>query len=242
MIKLNLQNPLEHFGTKVFNLLVENFSETFFVGGFVRDKLLHRKTQDIDIATRARPEQIIRLLEQQGISFDSSGKNFGSVRALHKASFVEITSFRQEAYQGSRYPKISYAASIKDDAQRRDFTINALYFNPKTGQFIDFFKGAGDLKRKRMRFIGSPELKIKQDPLRILRGLRFCLSLDFKMNRSSWLATLQNFMLVNRLTKNKIRAEISKIKNARQKKLLEKIVTGEKALDKLTETFYDNFK
>lgn len=242
MIKLNRHNPLELFGIKIFNLLVENFPRTFFVGGCVRDKILKRKIQDIDIATEAQPKQVKELLHKAGIICDASGENFGSVRALYKVHSVEITSFRQESYHQNRYPKITYVNNIKSDAKRRDFTINALYFNPKLSQILDFFKGIEDLKKKRLKFIGRPEQKIKQDPLRILRGLRFCLELGFKMSNRDWQAVIKNFKLIKHVTKNKSRTEVLKLSGIRRRKLLEEIILGEKSLDKLSQTFYDDFK
>lgn len=242
MIKLNQHNPFELFGVKIFNLLVENFPQTFFVGGYVRDKILKRKIQDIDIATEAQPKQIKELLHKTNIFYDASGENFGSVRALDKIHSVEITSFRQENYHKSRYPKITYVNNIKSDAKRRDFTINALYYNPKTSQILDFFKGIEDLKRGRLKFIGRPEQKIRQDPLRILRGLRFCLELKFKMGNRDWQAIVKNFKLIKQITKNKARAEVLKLSDMRKRKLLEEIILGEKSLDKFSQTFYDDFK
>ncbi|MDD4519978.1 MAG: hypothetical protein PHI50_03735 [Alphaproteobacteria bacterium] len=154
----------------LFSLFENNL---FFIGGVVRDALLGGKNKDIDMATSFPPEQIEALLTKNNIPFTSKGKAFGSFSFTYQGEKIELTSFRKECYGSSRYPKVSYEnVSMKEDALRRDFTFNALYLDKK-GKLYDFFEGKKDLEEGRVRFIGDISEKLKEDPLRLLRYLRF---------------------------------------------------------------------
>ncbi len=225
-------NHLEKFGNKIYFLLVENFPQTFFVGGMVRDSLLDRKIIDIDIATSAIPNQVADLLSRQGITFDSSHKEFGVIVARQGSLIVEIATLRTEVYGSSRYPKIAYINNPKLDASRRDFTINALYIQPNNNKILDYFGGQKDLKNRLLRFIGNPKKKIQEDPLRVLRALRFCLQINFKLEAKTRLGIKNNFYLINSLTKAKIKKEILKLKNRKRENILQKVINSPKALDK----------
>lgn len=213
-------------------MLVENFPQTFFVGGTVRDMLLKHNILDIDIATSARPDEIVSLLEKNQIVCDDKNKNFGNIIAKQKNLSVEITTLRQDLKSEGRYPKVKFINSIKADSKRRDFTINALYLSQKTGKISDFYKGRQDLKNKVIKFIGNPTTRIKQDPLRIVRALRLALILNFKLNRAAYLAIKNNFAAVHLLTNSRTAAEIKKIKNFRQREYLEATLNNKKLLDK----------
>lgn len=241
-ISLHKTHQAELFGKKVYNLLVENFPLSFYVGGFVRDKLLKRKTCDIDIATSATPEQTIALLQKKGIKYSDAGRQFGVVRIESKGCNVEIATFRKESYGTSRYPKIELIKNPKTDAKRRDFSVNALYLGQNDRKLLDYHGGLKDISVKKIRFIGNPDKRIKEDPLRIARALRFCLELDFKMGKKDWLAVVKNFGLLKTLTQKKIGPEIAKIRDVRKRKQLEEIIFCKTALDKVSKKFYDNIK
>lgn len=174
------KSPLKKFGEKIYFLLVDNFPQSFYVGGMVRDILLSKRVTDIDIATEAKPQSVVELLSADGISADVRYKNFGVIIAKQGSLKVEIATFRKDLPSQSRYPKIAFATSPKTDSQRRDFTINALYLSQKMSKVLDFYNGIADVKARRLKFIGNPQKRIKEDPLRIVRALRF--SLIFKFN------------------------------------------------------------
>ena len=225
-------NPLEKFGHKVCNTLVENFPQTFFVGGVVRDGYLNRKITDIDLATTATPGQVAELLRQKGIMCDTSHSKFGVVVAKQGNLNVEVATFRKETYGHSRYPQISYITNAKLDAKRRDFTVNALYLQGITYRLLDYFGGKKDLKDKTIRFIGDPKKRIQEDPLRIIRALRFCIILGFKLEIKTKQAVKNNFYLVKTLTHTRLEKEILKLKNKKQKIILQKVINSPILLDK----------
>jgi poly(A) polymerase len=225
------KNNLEKFGYKIYSSLVENFSQTFYVGGMVRDILLKKKVGDIDIATEATPEEVISILKRKNISFNLSHKNFGIVVASYKNLKVEIATFRKDVYTSTRYPKVSFCKTPKEDSKRRDFNINALYLSPKLNKIFDFQNGLKDLNNNKIKFIGSPDVRIKEDPLRILRGIRFALNLNFSFEEQTKKFIEKNFYLVNTLTKTKIENEILKIKNIKLRNNLKNNIFNKKLLD-----------
>ena len=230
------------FVQNLYKLLVENFPHTYFVGGAVRDACLHKKTLDIDMATSARPEQILALLKKSGINFSVAGMQFGVVKVVYDNFHIEIASFRTEKYHLSRYPAILYNFSPKIDAKRRDFTINALYLQAITCQVHDYHSGLEDIKKRRLAFIGNATKRIHEDPLRIIRAMRFCLQLNFRMDLKTWQAVTENFSLTAHLSRKKREAEIFKIQKIKIQNLLKEIVFGEKPLDKVSKKFYYDFK
>lgn len=222
------KSSLEKFGKKIFTLLVDNFPQTFYVGGMVRDLLLKIPVMDIDIATSAGPDEIIKMLGEAGVSFDISHKQFGIVIAKNKHQRVEIATLRKDSYSSSRYPKITFVKTAKQDSQRRDFSINALYLKPYSGKILDFHKGSKDFKDKQIKFIGNPDTKILQDPLRIIRALRFSQALNFKIENQAKKAINKNFNLIKFLTKSRIKNELDKIKYPKHKKIILKIISKQK--------------
>lgn len=234
------KTTLKKFGEKIFNLLVDNFPQTFFVGGMVRDLLLNKKIIDIDIATKARPEEVMKILADGDIKFNSSHKQFGVIIAKNGRNNIEITTFRKDTYKGSRYPKITFANDPKTDSQRRDFTINALYLSPKSNTILDFHKGLKDIGGRQIKFIGQPSKRIKEDPLRIIRALRFALQLNFKIETKTFYAIKNNFNLINTLTESKKNFEIKKLKSKKQKNHLLNFLRGKKLLTNLLFNFKIN--
>lgn len=226
------KSELEQFGQKIYFLLVENFSQTFYVGGMVRDLLLGRKVTDIDIATQATPDQVADALSRGNISTDATNKKFGSVLAKRGSLCVEITSFRKDLKSTNRYPKVLFINSAKIDSKRRDFTINSLYLSQKQQEILDPQKGIADLKAKKIRFIGQPSKRILEDPLRAIRALRFALQLNFSLEAKTKKALINNFSMTKTLTKTKIEKEILKLKSPSKRKILKMIIGKPKILDK----------
>lgn len=215
------KNNYEQFALQIYFLLVENFSKTFFVGGMVRNLLLHKKISDIDIVTSATPDKVEKLLSKHDLQINTSGKNFGVLKVVSKLGDIEITTMRLEQYSDSRYPKVKFINSLKEDSKRRDFTVNSLYFQAKLNIIEDPQNGLSDINNKTLKFIGKPELRIQEDPLRIMRAFRFSKELNFSIEAKSLKALEDNFHLVKKLSKKKIESEINKSKNNLTKKYLQ---------------------
>ncbi len=144
-----------------------------FVGGAVRDTLLGLPVKDIDIATPLTPHAVMRKLKAKGIQVVPTGIDHGTVTAVLADGPVEITTLRRDVATDGRRATVAFAGEWQDDAGRRDFTINALYADPVSGEVFDYFAGLDDLAARRVRFIGDGRLRIREDHLRILRYFRF---------------------------------------------------------------------
>jgi poly(A) polymerase len=147
--------------------------EARFVGGVVRDTLAGLAPKDIDLATPLSPETVIARLKPLGIKVVPTGIAHGTVTAVLPFGPVEITTLRRDVSTDGRRATIAYTDDWREDAARRDFTINALYADPATGEIFDYFGGLDDLKAGLVRFIGEPLQRIAEDHLRILRYFRF---------------------------------------------------------------------
>lgn len=147
--------------------------ELRWVGGCVRDTLLGIEAKDIDAATPLLPAQVIDRCKAAGIRTVPTGIDHGTVTAILPHGNVEITSLRRDVSTDGRRATVAFAEHWHEDAARRDFTINALYAHPETLEISDYFGGLGDLKARRVRFIGDARERIREDHLRILRFFRF---------------------------------------------------------------------
>ena len=146
--------------------------EVFFVGGCVRNALLEQPLTDIDLSTPLRPEEVVRRAEAAGIEAIPTGISHGTITLVHKDRKFEITTFRRDIETDGRRAVVTFSTSMKEDAARRDFTMNALYADAR-GMVIDPLGGLPDLRARRVRFILDPEQRIREDALRILRFFRF---------------------------------------------------------------------
>ena len=144
-----------------------------WVGGAVRDTLLGNAVKDIDAATRLKPDEVIARLTDAQIRTVPTGIDHGTVTALLPEGPVEITTLRKDVSTDGRRATVAFSDDWREDAARRDFTINALYADPVSGQLFDYFDGLRDLEERRVRFIGDPRERIREDHLRILRYYRF---------------------------------------------------------------------
>jgi len=144
-----------------------------YVGGAVRDTLLGIAVKDIDVATVLRPETVIERLDAAGIRSVPTGIEHGTVTAILPFGPVEITTLRHDVSTDGRRATVAFADDWREDAARRDFTINALYADPASWEISDFFGGLADLAARRVRFIGDARQRIREDHLRILRYFRF---------------------------------------------------------------------
>jgi poly(A) polymerase len=157
---------------RLFDALVERGGEARFVGGAVRDASLRREVNDIDIATPLLPGEVTGRLEAAGIRAVPTGIEHGTVTAIVDGKVFEITTLRRDVATDGRHATVEFSADWKEDAGRRDFTINALYA-AVDGEVFDYFGGLGDLETGRVRFVGDPVARIREDYLRILRLFRF---------------------------------------------------------------------
>ena len=144
-----------------------------FVGGAVRDTLLGLPVTDIDVATPLAPKRVVELLESAGIKAVPTGIAHGTITAVSSGTVVEVTTLRRDVSTDGRRATVAFTDDWREDAARRDFTINALYADPKTGEIFDYFGGLADLEARHIRFIGDPLQRIAEDHLRILRFFRF---------------------------------------------------------------------
>ncbi|WP_379547645.1 CCA tRNA nucleotidyltransferase [Qipengyuania sp. DSG2-2] len=144
-----------------------------WVGGAVRDTLLGVPVSDVDAATPFHPDQVISLLNEAGIRTVPTGIEHGTITAVLEGGPVEVTTLRRDVATDGRRATVAFAKEWREDAARRDFTINALFAHPETLAIDDYFGGLGDLDARRVRFIGDARQRIREDHLRILRYYRF---------------------------------------------------------------------
>ena len=158
---------------RLLKALGANEGLTRFVGGAIRDDLLGLPVNDIDLATRIAPEEVMKRLTRAGIKAVPTGIDHGTVTAVCDGHPFEITTLRRDVSTDGRRATVAFTDDWKEDAARRDFTINALSADPETGELFDYFGGLADLEHPHIRFIGDPLQRIAEDHLRILRFFRF---------------------------------------------------------------------
>jgi poly(A) polymerase len=147
--------------------------QTRFVGGAIRDTLLGLPVSDVDLATRLQPNEVIERLRAARIKAVPTGIAHGTITAVSAGTPVEVTTLRRDVATDGRRATVEFTNDWMEDAARRDFTINALYAEPGTGEVQDYFEGQADLENRLVRFIGDPLTRIAEDHLRILRFFRF---------------------------------------------------------------------
>lgn len=158
---------------RLLEVLGASEGQTRYVGGAVRDRLLSLPVSDIDLATRLRPDDVVARLERAGIKAVPTGIDHGTVTAVSAGQPVEVTTLRRDVSTDGRRATVAFTDDWREDAARRDFTINALMADPLTGELFDYFGGSDDLRDRRVRFIGEALQRIAEDHLRILRFFRF---------------------------------------------------------------------
>jgi tRNA nucleotidyltransferase/poly(A) polymerase len=175
-------------GIRCLLLLRDAGHQAFLVGGCVRDLILARAVKDADVATSARPEEVERLCAAAQLRCVPVGRSFGVVVAVCDGLEVEIATFRHDGRsRDGRHPdSVAYTLAAEEDVARRDFTINALLYDPVEEQLIDYVGGLRDLHARLLRTVGSPAERLAEDRLRVLRGLRFAAQLDLGIEEASW--------------------------------------------------------
>ena len=202
-------NKLFKQGIKIANILEDNGYEAYIVGGSVRDLLLNREINDIDITTNATPEEIEKVYKD--FKQVDIGKKFGTIKILDNNNEFEITTFRSEkGYSDGRHPdEVSFTKSIYDDLKRRDLNINSIAF--RNGEIYDPFNGKEYIKNKVIKAVGNPEERIKEDALRILRAVRFSIQLDFKIDNELKESIKRNKNRLDLVSKERINEELNKM-------------------------------
>jgi poly(A) polymerase len=184
----------------------------FVVGGCLRDQLLGRETNDLDLATDARPDDIRSRVEPWADSVWLVGEEFGTVGLTKGGIKAEITTFRADNYDGvSRKPEVAFGEDIGGDLARRDFTINAMAQNVHTGELLDPFGAQDDLRARLVRFVGDAEKRIFEDPLRMLRAVRFCAQLGLELDSVAAAAIATQAAEIGRISRERIRDEFDGI-------------------------------
>jgi poly(A) polymerase len=180
----------------------------FWVGGCVRDFLLGREPQDFDIATDAKPEQVEKLFKRT----IAVGKKFGVMVVIEDKHQFQVATFRAESdYKDGRRPETIHFANAEADAQRRDFTVNGLFYDPISKKTHDWVGGEKDLRAKIIRTIGSPEERFGEDHLRLLRAVRFAAQLDFVIEPKTFAAIKSLSPKIKLISAERIRDELLKL-------------------------------
>ena len=176
-----MKYAIPEYVKKILQLLNEAGHEAYIAGGAVRDLLLGRTPGDFDVTTAATPEETAAVCRAHGIkTVDNLGQNFGCVVAVMEGHALEITTFRGESYGSDAHKpdKVWFSKDLRDDLQRRDFTVNAMVMDAD-GKIYDFHHGQEDLKNKILRTVGDAQARYREDALRMLRACRFVGQLGF---------------------------------------------------------------
>ncbi len=180
----------------------------YFAGGCVRDLLRGQSPKDIDIATDARPEEVQKLFARTY----AVGAHFGVVVVLEAGMQFEVATFRSDgAYLDGRRPTEVHFATAQEDAARRDFTINGMFFDPAANDVIDFVSGRTDLDARLIRAIGDPPARFAEDRLRLLRAIRFATVLEFEIEPQTWAALAAQSATIGEISAERIREELVRI-------------------------------
>ena len=191
------------------NIFKSHGYNLYLVGGTVRDYLLNKELEDMDAVTDATPIEVVSFLP----NVDTSFAHLGSLKYKTPNGLkFDITTLREEsAYLDSRHPsQIKFVKDLELDYKRRDFTINAMYMDSNLN-VIDYCHGKKDLENRILRMVGNPDKRLKEDPLRILRAIRFYLVFDLEFDKKLKEAMTDRFYLLNNITDAKIREELDKI-------------------------------
>jgi tRNA nucleotidyltransferase/poly(A) polymerase len=180
----------------------------YFAGGCVRDLVRGQTPKDIDIATDARPEEVQKLFHRTY----AVGAHFGVIVVLEDDRQFEVATFRSDgAYLDGRHPVAVSFSSPEEDARRRDFTINGMFFDPPNEAVIDFVGGRADLAARLVRAIGDPAKRFAEDRLRLLRAVRFATVLEFEIEPATWDAIVRGSSAINTISAERIREELVRI-------------------------------
>ncbi len=199
---------LKEMATEIVRQLQNAGFAAYWVGGCVRDWWLGKEPNDYDIATSALPEEIEALFPNTV----AVGKQFGVILVLQDSHPFQVATFRSESdYTDGRRPDKVTFSSPEEDASRRDFTVNGLFYDPIAEQTSDWVGGLTDLRERRIRTIGDPECRFAEDHLRLLRAVRFAAQLDFEIDAPTWRALRANVPKIASVSAERVRDELWKL-------------------------------
>lgn len=193
---------------KVLKRLREHGHTAYFAGGCVRDMFLAMEPHDIDIATSALPQEVESLFHRT----IAVGAEFGVILVLEQEAEIQVATFRHDGtYADGRRPTTVTFANAQEDAKRRDFTINGLFYDPVSQEVFDYVGGKEDLSLQIIRAIGDPEERFEEDKLRLLRAIRFAATLDFQIDPATWNIIVKLAPKISIVSAERIRDELQKI-------------------------------
>jgi poly(A) polymerase len=205
---MKTDTPMESTAREIAQRLREAGHVAYFAGGCVRDLLRGQVPKDVDIATDARPEAVQRIFPRTY----AVGAHFGVIVVLENGFQFEVATFRSDgAYLDGRRPVEVHFATAEEDAARRDFTINGMFFDPEKEEVIDFVGGRADLEKRLIRAIGDPAQRFAEDRLRMLRAVRFATVLEFEIEPATWNAVVAQVASINEISAERIREELVRI-------------------------------
>ncbi|MGE5569348.1 MAG: CCA tRNA nucleotidyltransferase [Rhodospirillales bacterium] len=195
--------------TRIVERLRESGRQAYWVGGCVRDVLLGREPRDFDVATDARPEEVVALFPRSRLV----GAHFGVVLVRNDGDEVEVATFRSDhSYRDGRRPEsVVFETDPRQDVMRRDFTINGLLMDPRTGEVLDFVEGRRDLDARLVRAIGDPEIRFAEDHLRMLRAIRLAARFGFQIEEATFAAIRRLHAKIRLISAERIRDELIRI-------------------------------
>lgn len=193
---------------EILKKLTDNGYKAYIVGGFVRDYIMNKETNDVDITTNATPKDIRCIFDNNSITHE----DYGCVSVIYKGVKFEITTFRREIkYLNNRKPlEFEYINDLEEDLKRRDFVMNTLCMD-KDGNIIDFFNARNDINNKVINTVGESDYKFNEDVFRILRAIRFATQLNFKLSDEIKVAIKKNRNLLKNLSYTRKKEELDKI-------------------------------
>src|SRR6266705_5919786 len=201
-------SPMEKTACEIVAQLRGRGHIAYFAGGCVRDIVRGKIPKDFDIATDATPG----IVQQIFARTYAVGAHFGVIVVVENGFQFEVATFRSDdAYLDGRRPSAVHFSSPEEDAKRRDFTINGMFYDPATDKVIDFVGGRADLEAELVRAIGDPAQRFKEDPLRMLRAVRIAAVLDYKIDNRTWDALVANAPSINEISADRIRDELVRI-------------------------------
>ena len=209
------ERALDRDALRVVTRLQRGGHEAYFVGGCVRDLLIGRRPKDFDVATDATPQEIKRLFRNGRII----GRRFRLVHVYYGDHIVETSTFRREPENQTEGVEDDDLLIVEDneygtaaeDARRRDFTVNGLFFDPRRGEIIDYVDGLADLDERVLRTIGDPRVRMAEDPVRILRAVKFATRLDFEIDEATWRAMREHAAQLSRSAVPRVLEEILRL-------------------------------
>ena len=201
-------SPMEKTAREIVARLRERGHLAYFAGGCVRDIARGETPKDFDIATDATPETVQKIFSRTY----AVGAHFGVIVVLENEFQFEVATFRSDdAYLDGRRPTAVHFSSPEEDAKRRDFTVNGMFFDPEKNEVIDFVGGRADLEAKLIRAIGDPAQRFAEDRLRMLRAVRFATVLEYRIDNRTWEALVTNVPSITEISAERIRVELVRI-------------------------------